>query len=81
MISLDTSSKLKSVRKVEERVLFCGETLMRDSELSGKNADACELPEGTGEAAPDDMGPPHDVMRPSGTWYAISVPRVLSNRG
>jgi hypothetical protein len=38
--------------------------------------DARELPEGTGDAAPDDIGPPQDVMRPSGTWYAISVPRV-----
>jgi hypothetical protein len=42
--------------------------------------DARELPEGTGDAAPDDIGPPQDVMRPSGTWYAISVPRVSSNR-
>jgi hypothetical protein len=80
MMYLETSSKLKSVRKVEESVLFCGETLTRDSDLSGKNADARELPEGTGDAAPDDIGPPQDVMRPSGTWYAISVPRVSSNR-
>jgi hypothetical protein len=86
MMYLDTSSKLKSVRKAEESVLFCGETLTRDSDRSGgKKAmrlDARELPasEGTGDAAPDDIGPPQDVMRPSGTWYAISVPRVSSNR-
>ena len=65
MMYLDTSPKLKSVRKPEESVLFCGETLTRDSDLS--NADVRELHEGTGDAAPDDIGPPQDVIRPSGT--------------
>ena len=86
MMYLETSSKLKSVRKAEDSVLFWGETLLtreRDSGRSGgtkaMRLDARELSEGTGDAAPE-IGPPLDVIKPSGTWYAISVPLVSSNR-
>lgn len=67
---LEISSKLRRVR-VDERESLRGETFTRDSDdFSGgpkTMLDARELPEGSGEAAPEIPPTPEVAIKPSGT--------------
>jgi hypothetical protein len=69
MMYLEISSKLRRVR-LDEKELFRGEGLARDSEdLPGGTRmmlDARELPEGVGEV-PVEMNPAEEAIKPSGT--------------
>ena len=68
MIYFEISSKLSSVR-LDEMEFLWGEDFMRDSDLSGGTKtmlDARELPDGIGEAPPEN-GHAELAIKPSGT--------------